>query len=162
MCFIDGETERTHDLVRVVETHAILSGDPIPVPLRFADELARLCELLIRCTGIHGGLDGLMGLCDSLACNALKLEGVVTDRLDARLSVSALSSWHLRQDSSVVFNGFVIQCDVYFWPFSLMYGIWQSTQVTPASAWTLVAQVSKSGCCALSIGAWSLHGSSPA
>ena len=85
MCFIDGETKRAHDLVRVVEAHAILSSDPIPVPLRFANELARLCELLIRCTGIHGGLDGLVGLCDGLASDALELEGVVANRLDACL-----------------------------------------------------------------------------
>ena len=139
-----------------MEAHAVLGSDPIPVPLGFADELAGFCELFIRSAGIHSGLDGLMGLSDGLSGNALELERVVANRLNAGLEglsalVMAFEAGLFRSLERV--RGFVIQCDVYFWPFSLMYGIWQSTQVTPASAWTLVAHASKSGCCALSIGA---------
>ena len=83
MCAVDREAERPHALVGIVEADAVFGFDVVPIPLRFANQLTRGSELLVRRAGFCRRLDGEVRLGARDARRPLQLEGVVVDRLDA-------------------------------------------------------------------------------
>ena len=66
-----------------MEADAVFSFDVVPIPLRFANQLTRGSELLVRRASFCRRLDGEMCLGARDARRSLQLESVVVDRLDA-------------------------------------------------------------------------------